>query len=229
MQILAGTSGYAFKEWSGSFYPEELKDGDRLGFYAGALPCVEINNTFYRTPKRTVVAGWRDQVPEGFVFSMKASRRITHVKRLKDVEEPVFYNHRSSLEFGDRLGAVLLQLPPSFRKDTGRLAAFLEAAPDGWPMVFEFRHESWEDDEIHTLLADHGVALCANDETSPEPVLHATGAFGYVRLRGENYSDEELDEWIERLRREPWERALVFFKHEEAGPALAGRMNERAR
>lgn len=228
MQILAGTSGYAYKEWKGSFYPDDLKDADRLSYYGDRLPAVEINNTFYRTPKRTVVAGWRDQVPDGFLFAMKAPRRITHVKRLNDVEEPVYYTHRSSLEFGVKLGAVLLQLPPSFKKDLDRLSAFLEAAPEGWPMVFEFRHESWDDEEVHAVLTEHGATLCVNDETTPEPVLRPTGPFGYVRLRAEDYSDENLDEWIDRLRSQPWERAMVFFKHEEAGPALATRMMERA-
>ena len=228
MQIFSGTSGYAFKEWRGCFYPEDLADDEMLAFYAGRLNAVEINNSFYRVPKREVVASWGTQVPDGFSFSLKASRRISHNKRLKDCEETVGFVHRSSVELGAKLGCNLVQLPPNFKKDAPRLAAFLDLLPEDWPTAIEFRHPSWRDEEIDELLRTHSVARCESDALGLDVDFLASASYGYLRLREEDYSDAALKDWGSKLKEQPWERAFVFFKHEKRGPEFAARFVELA-
>ena len=221
MRILVGTSGYAYKEWKGSFYPEELRPPDMLRYYAERFSTVEINNTFYRMPRATVLEGWAEQVPPGFLFVLKGSQRITHMKRLREADEPLEYLLKTALTLGERLGPILFQLPPNFRKDLPRLQGFLGLLPEGRPFAFEFRHESWADPEVHACLRERNAALvCADTEESGEdgaPIV-PTADWGYLRLRRCDYTDAGLSPWADRIRAQPWERAFVFFKHEDDRP-----------
>ena len=224
MRVLSGTSGFSYKEWKGSFYPEDLANADMLRYYAERLPTVEINNTFYHMPRASVVEHWAEQVPDGFTFVIKASQRITHRARLKDAEEPLAYLWETISKLGPHRGPILFQLPPFFKKDTARLEAFLAALPDGCRAVFEFRHASWRDEEVNEALRAAGAALCVADtEDEPEPELVATADFGYLRLRRPGYEKNELEAWVERVLSQPWREAFVFFKHEDeaSGPRMA--------
>jgi uncharacterized protein YecE (DUF72 family) len=228
MRVLAGTSGYSYKEWKGSFYPEDLPPAQMLRFYSARLPAVEINNTFYRMPRAELLAAWAEQVPDGFTFALKVSQRITHQKRLKDAGSEVDYFFRVATTLGDRLGPVLFQLPPSLKKDLPRLEEFLALLPAASRSAFEFRHASWFDADVLGALRSRGAALClAEDEDFSAPV-EATADWGYLRLRRPDYGEEDLARWAERIRENPWRDAFVFFKHEEggAGPRLAGRLLE---
>ncbi len=231
MQLHEGTSGYSYKEWKGSFYPEDLSAKKMLAYYGERLSAVEINNTFYRLPKTSVLENWAAQVPESFRFSIKASRRITHFTRLKEESrEPLEYLLSTLETLGERLGVVLFQMPPNLKKDLDRLARFLEMLPDGTPAAFEFRHDSWSDAEVHDLLRSRGMPLvCADTEDSDddEPIVE-TGRWGYLRLRRPDYSEKDLKRWVQRLRSTGWERAFVFFKHEDegAGPRMATQFRE---
>jgi uncharacterized protein YecE (DUF72 family) len=228
MEVRVGTSGYSYKEWKGSFYPEDLKAAGMLHYYAERLATVEINNTFYRMPTDSVLLHWAEQVPEGFTFVLKGSQRITHMKRLRDVADAVDYFFRTASSLGPKLGPVFFQLPPNFKKDVVRLREFLALLPAAPPVAFEFRHESWFDDEVYDALREKQVALCAadTDESGAEgaPIV-PTASWGYLRLRRAEYDDTALRHWIDRVRAQPWERAFVFFKHEDAGkgPAMAAR------
>lgn len=231
MRLTVGTSGYSYKEWKGSFYPEKMPAKEMLAFYGERLSGVEINNTFYRLPKASVLESWASQVPGDFRFSIKASRRITHFTRLKpEAAEPTAYLLSTLETLGGRLGAVLFQLPPNLKVDVERLEAYLEYLPEGTPGAFEFRHESWKDDAVHELLRARGMALvCADtdDEDDDEPVV-ATAGWGYVRLRRPDYSDDDLARWASLVCAQDWERVMVFFKHEDegAGPRMAERFRE---
>lgn len=227
VQILAGTSGYSYKEWKGSFYPEKLPAKDMLSHYAERLPAVEINNTFYRMPRRSVLEAWVEQVPAGFRFAVKASRRITHNKRLAEASEETTYLLSNLEVLGDRLGVVLFQLPPGLRKDTDRLRAFQGTLPPGLPVTFEFRHASWYDDEVCAALREHGHALCIvdGDDGAVPDALPATAPWGYLRLRRLDYDANVLERWVAAVAAQDWRHAFVFFKHEDAGagPELAQR------
>lgn len=195
-----------------------------LSFYASRLGSVEINNTFYRMPKTELLERWRDTVPETFRFALKASRRITHQQRLRDAGDSVDYLFRTAKVLGERLGPFLFQLPPYLRRDIDRLAGFLDLLPDGMRGAFEFRHASWFDDEVFTLLADAGASLCVADSGGDHDApLVATADFGYLRLRREDYDEAALRAWADRIRRQPWGETYVFFKHEDegAGPRMA--------
>ena len=233
VKLRAGRSGFSFAEWKGPFYPEKLPARDMLAFYAGKFTTVEINNTFYRMPKSALLEPWAAQVPVDFTFAIKAPQRITHIKRLKECAEPLGILFAVVRVLGDRLGPVLFQLPPNFRKDVPRLEAFFDDMPADRPkrIAFEFRHASWFDDETFAVLRARRVALCVAD-TGEEPVapLAATADFGYLRLRREEFSDAELADWAQRIDGQPWTDAWVFLKHEEEGrgPKLAARLLEIA-
>lgn len=228
MRVLAGTSGYSYKEWKGSFYPEKLANDQMLRFYGKQFDAVEINNTFYRMPSEKVLVQWAQQVPQGFRFVLKASRRITHQHRLKDAGEPLAYLLRNASVLGDKLGPTLFQLPPNLKMDLARLRDFLALLPNRWPAAFEFRNASWFDDDVYEALRQRGVSLCVADTEDGETPFVSTASRGYLRLRREAYDDEELASWAERVTAQPWEEAFVFFKHEDegAGPALARRFRE---
>jgi len=219
VRLLAGTSGFAYKQWKGPFYPEDLRDDEMLGYYAGRLATVEINNTFYRMPRESVVASWADQTPDGFRFVLKASRKITHFGRLKNVESELEYFLRVSTVLGPKRGPSLFQLPPTMKKDAARLRDFVALLPRAWPAAFEFRHASWFDDETYDILRARNAALCVADKGTDEDAtpLMATADWGYVRLRAETYDEADLARWIATLGNQPWQVTYVFFKHEDAG------------
>jgi uncharacterized protein YecE (DUF72 family) len=232
VNVRIGTSGYSYKEWKGNFYPEKMAAKDMLRFYAERFPTVEINNTFYRMPKEELLDSWAAQVPQSFTFVLKASQRITHIKRLNNVGEELGYLFQVTRTLGARLGPLLFQLPPNFRKDVPRLTAFFESMPERRRVAVEFRHASWFDDEVFAALRGQGAALCVAD-TGEEPAvpLVATTDWGYLRLRREDFSDPDLREWARRIREQPWSDAFVFMKHEEEGrgPKLAARLIEFCR
>lgn len=232
MQIRVGTSGYAYKEWRGSFYPEKQKPAEMLRYYAERFSTVEVNNTFYKLPERGMLERWAEQVPSDFVFVLKASQRITHRQRLSaESKETVDAFLGAAEALGNKLGPVLFQTPPFFKKDVGRLRAFLDLVPRGQRCAFEFRHETWRDDEVYEALRGRNAALaCADTEESGEagaPIV-PTADWGYLRLRRCDYDDQALRPWIDRIRAQPWRQAFVFFKHEDgkplAWPAIEGFM-----
>ncbi len=228
MRVLAGTSGYSYSAWKGSFYPKDLPSARMLASYADRLPAVEINATFYRMPQARTLAGWRAQVPPAFVFALKAPQRITHVKRLAGAADDVAFFHSVAAELGAALGPVLWQLPPTLRKDLPRLRDFLALLPRGGRAAFEFRHASWHADDVLAALSDAGAALCiADDEERSTPPV-ATAGFGYLRLRRPDYDDAALARWADAVRAQRWDDAFVFFKHEDEarGPAYALRFGE---
>lgn len=229
MKLHAGTSGFSFKEWKGHFYPEDLPAKGMLGYYAERLPAVEVNNTFYRMPKPEVLRSWCEQVPETFRFAVKASQRITHRKRLEDVGEDLADLLGNLEVMGERLGAVLFQLPPNLKKDVSRLDACAERLRGGPPAVFEFRNESWRDEDVYDVLRSIDAAVClAQTDEEPEPPLVETASWGYLRMRREHYDDETLGAVLARLETTRWERAFVFLKHEIDGPRHARRLLELA-
>lgn len=234
MHIAAGTSGYSYKEWKGAFYPEDVPASGFLAHYATRLPVVEINNTFYRMPRADMLEKWRDQVPESFRFVLKASRRITHIKRLKDAgEECAYLYETASATLGDRLGAFLFQLPPYSKKDIERLTSFLDALPDPSLAALEFRNDSWFDEETYACMRAKGVALCTadtDDDLRDTPIV-STADWGYLRLRRESYDDAALERWVRAIKSQSWSKAFVFFKHEDdaAGPLMAERFLTLAR
>ena len=228
-RLRTGTSGFSYKEWKGSFYPEKLPATRMLEYYSRRLGSVEINNTFYRMPRAEMLEKWASQVPDDFAFVLKANRRITHMKRLKDAGEPVEYLVRTATgALGDRLGPILFQLPPYLRADLGRLRDFLAVLPDGVRAAFEFRHDSWFTDEVYQALADRGAALVTADTGDGDAPVVETAPFGYARLRRPGYGEEELRGWAAALARPSWTDVFVFFKHEDegAGPRMAADFRE---
>ena len=231
MTLYVGTSGYAYKEWKGSFYPDDLPAKRMLAYYAERFRAVEINNTFYRMPSTALLENWAAEVPDDFRFVLKAPQRITHVQQLVDADEAVAYLLDVAGTLGERLGALLFQLPPPLKKDVARLDAFLSLLPSPTRAAFEFRHASWFDDEVFDLLREHNSALCIADaDGGLEVPWLVTADWGYLRLRRPDYDEEALASWAERVRQEAWQQAFVFFKHEEAarGPQFAARFLELA-
>jgi uncharacterized protein YecE (DUF72 family) len=224
MNLLVGTSGYSYKEWKGSFYPEKLPAREMLAFYSAKLPTVEINNTFYRLPQKSMLENWQAQVPNTFRFVLKAPQRITHFKRLKDAVDETKYFLDVASVLGDQLGVVLFQLPPNMKKDLERLKEFVQLlAPQG-RAAFEFRHPTWFDDDVLELLRAHNLPLCVSDtDDLPASHIDRTADWGYLRLRRVYYPEEALGEWLERIKTQQWRDVFVFFKHEDegTGPRLA--------
>jgi uncharacterized protein YecE (DUF72 family) len=233
LRLFAGASGFSYKPWKGPFYPEDLPDAGMLGYYAARLPAVEINNTFYRLPKAKMLEDWAAQTPSGFRFVLKASRKITHIHRLKDVGELLAYLFETAGALGPRLGPMLFQLPPYMKKDLDRLRAFLDLVPADRRVALEFRNASWFEDDVYEALRARDAALCVA-ETEPDDKegsnqtvpLVATASWGYLRLRRDDYADADLEGWAERIRGQGWSEAYVFFKHEDQGaaPKLALRL-----
>jgi len=221
MEIRAGTSGYSYKEWKGAFYPAVIAPSEMLAYYAERLSAVEINNTFYRMPRREVVESWARSVPDTFRFAVKVSQRITHRKRLVDVEEDLDFLLDQLAPLGPQLGLLLVQLPPNLPVDLGRLERFLDHLAARVRAAFEFRHASWLDEPVLACLRDRGAALVASETDEAPAALHETARFGYLRLRRTDYPPGDLADWVARVRALAWEEAYVFFKHETTGPALA--------
>ena len=229
MHVMTGTSGFSYPAWRGSFYPEKLAVGKMLAFYAGKLGAVEINNTFYRMPRPPVLERWAADTPATFRFALKSPRSITHMRRLVGADAAVAQLADGVRGFGDRLGPILFQLPANLRKDLGVLEAFLStlatlaAVPGKLRAAFEFRHESWLTDDVYAALRRHNAALCVADSEELATPMVATASWGYLRLRRQDYGKAALRRWAERLGKERFDEAFVFFKHEAegAGPALA--------
>jgi uncharacterized protein YecE (DUF72 family) len=232
MNVLVGTSGFAFKEWKGPFYPEDLKDDAMLGYYSGRYPTVEINNTFYRLPREHVLQDWASQVPASFSFSIKASQRITHYARLKpDAASALGFLLKNTSTLGGRLGPILFQLPPNLQKNLERLQGFLALLPRDRRFTIEFRHESWFDEDVFAELRAHDVALCAGESEEFTGVNVATASWGYLRLHRQDYDDAMLAEWRQRVAAQPWTDAYVFFKHDYidgSGPLAVERFMKMA-
>jgi len=223
MKLLAGASGYSFKEWKGSFYPADMKPEGMLAWYSARLPTVEINNTFYRMPKVEMLENWARTAPTGFQFAIKASRRITHFAHLKpESADSVAFLYRALAALGEKRGPVLFQLPPVMKKNLPRLADFLRLLPEGHRAAFEFRNDSWFADDVYQALKDAGAALCLSErEDNAPPPLVETAPWGYVRLRLETYSDADLEQWARRLAATRWRETGVYFRHEPTAPAYA--------
>jgi uncharacterized protein YecE (DUF72 family) len=218
MDLYVGTSGYSYKEWKGTFYPDDLPDKQMLRYYGERFRSVEINNTFYRMPTASVLEAWAKEVPADFKFVLKASQRITHHQRLKDADDSVSYLLKVAGALKERLGPLLFQLPPFLKKDAPRLREFLALLPSDRRAAFEFRHQSWFDDEVFGLLRDRQAVLCiAEAENDLEIPFVSTADWGYLRLRRPDYGDTELKEWAKRVREQNWREAFIFFKHEEEG------------
>src|SRR6478609_5576343 len=223
MQIYTGTSGFSYPEWCGRFYPEALPGAQMLRYYATRLATVEINNTFYRMPNQDTVATWRDQVPDSFCFAVKASRRITHQKKLMNVGEDVAQLFGIVDVLGQKLGPVLFQTPPFLKKDLAVLRDFLACLPEGRRVAMEFRHPSWFSDDVYSVLSPSNVALVGGDleEAEKSPPLVATADFGYLRLRRLDYDRAGIAEWGSRIATQTWQSAYTYLKHEVLGPLFA--------
>jgi uncharacterized protein YecE (DUF72 family) len=216
VNLRAGTSGFAFKEWKGSFYPKELKDDGMLGFYAGKFPVVEINNTFYRLPKQDVLENWAAQVQAPFSFAIKASQRITHFARLKpEAQSALEFLLKNTASLGDRLGPILFQLPPNMKKDVPRLRAFLEMLPTDRRYTIEFRHETWFDDETYDALRARDIPMCIIEQPDFASPVVSTASWGYLRLHRFDYDGTMHASWAKTIADQAWSDAYVFFKHDE--------------
>lgn len=232
MNLYVGTSGYSYKEWKGPFYPKDLPDKQMLHHYGERFRSVEINNTFYRMPTASVLEGWAKEVPADFKFVIKASQKITHFQRLKDVRDSVEYLLNVATTLKERLGPLLFQLPPNLPKDVPRLRDFLMLLPRQSRAAFEFRHQSWFDEEVFGVLREFQAVLCiAEAENELEIPFVSTADWGYLRLRRPDYGDAELQAWVDRVRQPGWTDAFVFFKHEDEGkgPLMAKRFLELAK
>jgi uncharacterized protein YecE (DUF72 family) len=231
VNLYAGASGYSFKEWNGIFYPDKCKPGEMLPFYSERLPTVEINNTFYRMPAVSMLEEWVKCTPAGFRFAIKASRRITHMARIKadSAADSVAYLYKNLVALGGKRGPVLFQLPPNLKKDVPRLTSFLALLPEGHGASFEFRNDTWFDDEVYAALREKGAALVLSErEDATAPPMLETAPWGYVRLRLENYSDADLAQWARRLAESGWRETFVYFMHEPTAPAYAAKLMQLA-
>lgn len=228
MSIHIGTSGWHYAHWRGRFYPEALPPSRWLSHYAREFCCVELNNSFYQLPEATTVRGWVQQTPPDFRFAVKVSRLITHMKKLRDCAEPLRILLDAIGAFGEKLGPILFQLPPSWHANPPRLAQFLKELPTGYRYTIEFRDPSWHSGQIYDLLHRHRVAFCQFDLGGFRTPEEVTADFVYVRLHGpgapyaDSYSASSLRGWAERLLR--WsvrgKDAYVFFDNDQAAHAV---------
>jgi uncharacterized protein YecE (DUF72 family) len=231
MTLYVGTSGYSYPKWKGSFYPAKLPAARFLRFYGEHFRSVEINQTFYALPKPEAVEKWAADVPAQFRFVLKSPQRITHFQRLRNATESVAAFLAVAGVLKDRLGPLLFQLPPNFKKDAPRLREFLGLLPTHHRVAFEFRHQSWFDDEVFAVLREHRAALClAEAEGDLDVPFVSTADWGYLRLRKPEYGDRELKDWLRKVKRQDWADVFVFFKHEDegTGPKFARRLLELA-
>lgn len=229
MKIYAGTSGYAYKEWKGLFYPEKIAPKEMLRFYGERFSAVEINNTFYHMPTADVLDDWSEHVPADFIFAVKAPQVITHFRRLRHVSEEARYLFGTLPVLGNKLGPVFFQFPETFHADLPLLEAFIGLIPRAISAAFEFRHPSWFEDNILDLLRLHGCCLCiADTDENPADRIISTASWGYLRLRRADYTDADMTAWIGKITAENWKKAFVFFKHEDEakGPHSAMRFQE---
>ncbi len=235
--VRIGTSGWHYRHWRGPFYPPDLPPSRMLAWYAAHFDCVELNNSFYRLPTSAGFAQWRDTAPEGFSFAVKASRYMTHVRKLQEPEPAIARLTSAAAALGPKRGPVLFQLPPNWSVNVGRLRAFLEAWPRDWPNAWEFRDDSWFRDDVYDLLAEHGAALCLHDLHGRRTPEVLTAALVYVRLHGPgqayegSYPDTLLDRWARKLAgwaaegHTPW----AFFNNDAEGHAVRDARRLRAK
>ena len=231
MKLHIGTSGYGYKEWKGIFYPEKISPHDMLHFYGERFDTVEINYTFYHMPTVAGLYSWAEQVPADFVFVLKAPQIITHLKKMKNVGEETRYFFKTLSILKKKAGPPLFQLPGSFRANRAVLEEFLSLIPKKMTCAFEFRSKSWYKKSILELLRARGCSLCTADtDEQPAEEISSTAPWGYLRLRRSDYTEPDLALWLDRILAQPWERAFVFFKHEDEakGPELAKRFRELA-
>ncbi len=231
MKVYAGTSGYSYNEWKGNFYPLKISAAEMLPYYSKQLNSVEINNTFYRMPKFSMMKTWTDKVPRGFIFAVKAPQIITHVKRLVEVRDETRYFRSQLAGLGKLLGPILFQFPASFRENHGVLENFLDLLPPKTCAAFEFRSPTWFKEETFALLRQRKCCLClADTDEKPLDALISTASWGYLRLRRTDYNESALSQWAAKVLAQKWRRAFVFFKHEEEraakGPEWALRFRE---
>ena len=217
--IWIGTSGYNYPEWKGSFYPPDLAAAKMLPYYAARFPTVEINYTFYRMPNEKIVSGWAAQTPVPYKLTLKAPRRITHDSRLKNCGAAVSGFCQVAGVLGDKLGALLFQLPPNLKKDLATFDAFLAELPPKVCAAFEFRHPSWLDEEIFSRLTAHNLALCIADSEKLSTPVRVTADYAYFRLRDEGYTPDDIKRWADTIAAETASSrdVFVYFKHEEEG------------
>ena len=226
MHHFVGTSGYNYPEWRGTFYPEKFPTGKMLAFYAERFNTVEVNYTFYRMPTEALVAGWAAGTPERFVFTLKAPRRITHDSKLRHCEELTQAFCRIAGTLGSKLGVLLFQLAPNFKRDDAVFGEFLDCIPEGTRAAFEFRHDSWHDPAVFDALRRRNLALCIADSEKMSTPVVMTADYAYYRLRDEGYQPADLDRWASAIREQPVRDSFVYFKHEEEGkgPEFASRL-----
>ncbi len=219
MKLWVGTSGYNYPEWKGTFYPQKMPAAKMLPYYAQHFATVEINYTFYRTPNEKILAGWSAETPADFKLTLKAPKRLTHIARLRDCSDLLAYFLKTAATLGPKLGAILFQLPPYFRKDLEVLDGFLQLLPEGTCAAFEFRHASWMDPEVFARLRARDLALCVADSEKFSTPVEITARYGYFRLRDEGYTPEDLVRWagVIRERAAHCSDVFVYFKHEESG------------
>jgi uncharacterized protein YecE (DUF72 family) len=218
MRYFVGTSGYNYPEWRGSFYPEKLSTSKMLAYYAERFNTVEVNYTFYRIPTTALLEGWARGTPENFVFTLKAPRRITHDSKLQRVEDLTQMFCKTATTLGSKLGVLLFQLPPTFKRDDAIFGSFLETIPEGTRAAFEFRHLSWHDEAVFDALRRRNLALCIADSEKMSTPLVSTADYTYFRLRDEGYQTTDIERWATVIRTHDAPRgAHVYFKHEEQG------------
>jgi len=229
MKFWIGTSGYQYPEWREVFYPERWPAAKMLPFYAERFPTTEINYTFRRIPSGKTIENWYESTPENFAFSLKAPQRVTHFAKLRNCGDTLNYLFGVIQGLEQKLGPLLFQLPPAFKRDEGVLGAFLDELPDGIRAAFEFRHDSWFVAEVFENLRAHNAALCIAESSKITTPAVETATFGYLRLRREDYQPTDVARWVEFLRahKSKWTDAFIYFKHEERGegPRLAAELN----
>jgi uncharacterized protein YecE (DUF72 family) len=227
-----GCSGWSYRHWRGDFYPAGLAATRWFQHYSGVFDTVELNGTFYRLPSERAVSAWREQAPEGFRFSAKVSRLITHFRRLRDCEAALRLFHRRLGLLGTTLGPLLYQLPPDLERDTGRLRDFLGLLPSGMVHAFEFRNRGWWCDEVWRLLSEHGAAFCVYDMGETRTPCVVTGDVLYMRFHGHGYSgaysDDALREWAARIRDAGAKEAWLYFNNDIGGHAPRDALRLRA-
>jgi uncharacterized protein YecE (DUF72 family) len=230
-RIHVGTSGYNYPEWRGTFYPEKFPTTKMLAYYAERFHTVEINYTFYRIPTEKLLGGWAAGTPDGFTFTLKAPRRITHDAKLQRCEDLTQVFCRTARTLGPKLAVLLFQLPPTFKKDVDVLRAFLELLPEGTRAAFEFRHASWHDDDVFAALRARNVALCVADSEKMSTPVEKTADYAYFRLRDEGYQQADIERWAHAVTGLGAGDAYVYFKHEEQGlgPDFARRFEDATR
>lgn len=218
MRYLIGTSGYNYPEWRGSFYPEKFPTNKMLAFYSERFTTVEVNYTFYRMPTPALLEGWANSTPDAFAFTLKAPRRITHDSKLQRCEDLTQTFCKTATTLGSKLGVLLFQLPPTFKRDDAVLGSFLDLIPEGTRAAFEFRHPSWHDDAVFEALRRRNLALCIADSEKMSTPVVATADYTYFRLRDEGYQDADIVRWASVVSGLAGSNdSFVYFKHEEQG------------